>query len=117
MLTDFMACQTLKSIVMDITKPYLRLGEGDRFAQAVVQHASSLKLLYFTCNGNGLDNLSNYGFNDNGLGSTLLLEAVMKCKQLLQLTIMLRVKDIVDSCKVSSAFNFRSLMTRTRSAH
>ena len=118
-LADFMArFQTLKSIVMDIPKPYLRPGKGDKLAQAVVQHANGLELLYFTCNGNGL-NMSKYGFNDNGLESTLrlLLEAVVKCKQLCQLTIMLRAKDVVNSCKVSSAFNFRSLMTGTNSAH
>lgn len=118
-LTEFMTrFQTLQSIVLDLTEPFLQLGEGDRFAQAVVQHASGLELLYFTDNGNGV-NMSSYGFNDNRLACnlTLLLEPVTKCKQLRQLTIMLRAKDIVDSCKVSSAPNLRSLRTRAKSAH
>ena len=79
--------QTLKCIVIEINKTYVILDLYDGLAQAIMHHACGFNLLYFTC-------------KVNTLRTRRFIE---ECKQLQQLTIRMRVKDIVNSCKVSPA--------------
>lgn len=90
----------LESIVMDIAEPISHRLRATSLGKLFAHHACGLKLLDFNCNGNAL-----------------LLETVIQCNQMRQLTLMLRIRDNVESCKVSPKSVSLWLMARRMSAH